>query len=150
MQVLPLVSLIAAAAAAAMPSVAAARPGMTQERQESFEQRCLPLPNGWRRQGCEFGELATVNLLEVRREKLVWNDRVIRRKTLQTYLITTHRFSPRPGIALVVDAASSKRWVEVIRRTIEQRLGCNLDNVCVEYTTSEWRRVQPPANPKIR
>jgi hypothetical protein len=147
MPVLALVSLIAAAAA--MPSVAAAHPGMTRDGQQSFEQRCLPLPNGWRRQGCEFGELATVNLLEVRRERLVWNGRAISLKTLQSYLRQTHRLSPRPGIALVVDAASSKRKAAIIRQTIEARVGCKLENVCVEYTAFEWKRAQPPAGREV-
>ena len=148
MPVLALVSLIAAAAA--MLSVAASHPGMTRDGQQSFEQRCLPLRNGWRRQGCEFGELATVNLLEVRRERLVWNGRAIGLKTLQSYLRQTRRLSPRPGIALVVDAASSKRNAAIIRQTIEARVGCKLENVCVEYTAFEWKRAQPPAERDVR
>lgn len=148
MPTLALISLIAAAAA--MPSVAAAHSGMSREGQQSFEQRCLPLPNGWRRQGCEFGELATVNLLEMRRERLVWNDHAISLKTLERYLRQTHRLSPRPGIALVVDAASSKRRAAIIRQTIKAHVGCNLENVCVQYTASEWRRAQPPAGRNVR
>jgi hypothetical protein len=148
MTILDIVSLIAAVAAP--PSVPKAHPGTTGDGKKWFEQRCLPHPNGWRRQGCEFGELATVNLLEIRHDRLIWNNRAISRKTLQNYLRQTHRLSPRPGIALVVYAASSKRMVATIRRTIEARVGCKLENVCVEYTASEWRLAQPPARPNVR
>ena len=148
MSVLVLASMIATAAA--IPTSPEPHLGTTRGGRQSFEQRCLPLPNGWRRQGCEFGELATVNLLEMRHDQLVWNGRTISRKTLQKYLLQSHRLSPRPGIAFVVDAASSERRATMIRQTIEARINCELENVCVEYTASEWRRAQPPAMRKGR
>jgi hypothetical protein len=91
-----------------------------------------------------------VNLLEMRHDQLVWNGRAISREILQEYLLQSHRLFPRPGIAFVVDASSSERRAKIIRQTIEARIDCNLENVCVEYTASEWRRAQPPAMRKVR
>jgi hypothetical protein len=147
MSVLVIASLIAAAA---VPSIPDGRPGTTGDGRQASAQRCLPLPNGWRRQGCEFGELATVTLLEMRRDLLIWNHRPIGRKTLQNYLAQTRRLSPRPGIAFVVDAPSSKRKTAILRRTIEARFGCKLENVCVEYTVHEWKRAQTSVGRNVR
>lgn len=137
------------ATTAAFPSASDIHSSEKRTISQSLEQRCLPLPNGWRRQGCEFGLLATVNLLEIRQDRLVWNGRAISRRTLKSYLSQTHRLSPRPGIAIVIDDGSSKGTVAVVRRDIEARVGCDLDNVCVQYTASEWRRAQPPAGRNV-
>jgi hypothetical protein len=127
MLVLVLASMIATSAA--IPRSPEPHLDTTRGGRQSFEQRCLPLPNGWRRQGCEFGELATVNLLEMRHDQLVWNGRAISREILQEYLLQSHRLFPRPGIAFVVDASSSERRAKIIRQTIEARIDCNLEQV---------------------
>ena len=148
MLVLVIASIIATTVTT--PRTSDAQSGIIVTGIRSPKQRCLPLRNGWRRRGCEFGELATVNLLEMKQDQLVWNGRAISRGILQSYLSQTHRLSPRPGIAFVVDRNSSKRRTAVIRRTIEARVGCGFVSVCVEYTASEWRRTQPPKGRNVR
>lgn len=128
---------------------AATAPAAVLDGRKWFEQRCRPLPTGWRKQGCEFGELATVNLLEVRHGRLFWNGDLIDEQTLRHFIARSRRLSPSPGIAFVVDAASRKQ-ASSIRRTVARRFGCNIEKVCVEYTASEWKRAQPPARRNVR
>jgi hypothetical protein len=129
MLTLALASLVAAATASPGHYTAPIR----AEHQQRFEKGCLPLPNGWRRQGCEFGELATVNLLEMRNNRLVWNGRAISCDTLQRYLLQTHRLLPRPGLAFVVDAASSKQAAAVTRKIINSQVSA-VWRTCVSNT----------------
>lgn len=148
MPILIIASMIAVVTAAS--DIAYSPQGTVVGGQKWFEQRCQPLPTGWRKQGCEFGELATVNLLEVRHDRLFWNGDLIDERALRDYIARSLRLSPSPGIALVVDPASSRKQASSIRRTVAHRFGCNPEKVCVEYTASEWKRAQPPARGNVR
>lgn len=116
---------------------------------ERFYQRCHPLPNGWYRQGCEYGELKVSNLLEVRRDRLFWNGNEISDRTFHRYIAATLRMTPSPAIVLVVDGSSQAKGAEA-RRFIATSFGCNLEKMCVEYTTSEWKRAHSPAPRNVR
>jgi hypothetical protein len=109
------------------------------------ENQCRPAPQGWQRRGSEFGELMTVNLLEIRHDRLVWNGAPVNRRTLQTYLAESRRLNPAPNIVLVIDQRSTCSEVASVRASISGGLRCGSDHACVEYTAAAWRKAQPPA-----
>lgn len=111
---------------------------------------CQPSPSGWQRQGCEFGELATVNLLEIRNNQLFWNGKLTSDETVFGYLEDNAQFDPRPGISLVIDLASDRDRVAFIRRAVAEQYGCSALIPCVEYTAAEWEKAGPPPSRKVR
>jgi hypothetical protein len=101
------------------------------------ENQCRPAPRGWQRRGSEYGELSTVNLLEVRHDRLVWNGTAVTRRRLQTYLAANRSLSPVPNIALVVDQQSTCSELARVRAAVSASSQCGSDyHVCVEYTAA--------------
>jgi hypothetical protein len=108
------------------------------------EKECRPAPKNWQKQGSEFGELMTVNLLEISGSQLFWNKVAIDTQTLRRYLIEVRRLNPKPNVVLVVEPQVRCSEVLALRRLISSNLHCGVGFACVEYSSRAWKRVQPP------
>lgn len=108
------------------------------------ERQCGGTPSGWQRQGSEFGELMTVNLLEVRQDRAVWNHKPVNKLTLSRYITEMSRLNPLPNFVLVIDPPSSCSEVRAIRAMITAHLPCGSQSACVEYPSAVWKRLTPP------
>ena len=109
---------------------------------KSWKQRCRPFTTGWQRQGCENGELAVYNLLEVRSGGLVWNGVPVGAGQFRRYLAISRHMSPTPGIVLVVHPGADAFTVRDVRRAITRRLACGVTHACVEYSAAEWKQAR--------
>lgn len=137
-------------AVAHLTSNSSADSGERSLTQNGGRPNCHPSPSGWQRQGCEFGELATVNLLEIRDNQLFWNGKLTSDETVFDYLEDNAQLDPRPGIAFVVDLASDRDRVAAIRRAVGERYRCSTLIPCVEYTAEEWEKAGPPPSREVR
>jgi hypothetical protein len=108
------------------------------------EKQCRPKPKGWQTHGSEFGELMTVNLLEVRDSRLFWNNAVLNTQTLRRYLTEVRRLNPMPNMVLVVSPQALCSEVHSMRRMISSNLQCGDGFACVEYSSRAWKSAQPP------
>jgi hypothetical protein len=108
------------------------------------EKECRPAPKNWQKQGGEFGELMTVNLLELSGSRLFWNKVAIDTQTLRRYLIEVQRLNPKPSVVLVVEPQVRCSEVLALRRLSSSNLQCGVEFACVEYSSRAWKSVQPP------
>jgi hypothetical protein len=109
------------------------------------EKECRPAPKNWQKHGSEFGELMTVNLLEISGTRLFWNKVPIDTQTLRSYLIEVRRLNPKPNVVLVVEPQVRCSEVLTLRRLISSNLQCGVGFACVEYSSRAWKSVQPPS-----
>lgn len=108
------------------------------------QSRCAPVPANRARQGSEFGELMSRNVLAVDQRALQWNGVPITRPTLKEYLGDLRALSPGPALVIVFDPTTSCDVVETVRRTIAGEKLCGSLSVCVEYSAAEWEKMKPP------
>ncbi|WP_206240971.1 hypothetical protein [Novosphingobium terrae] len=106
---------------------------------EYFQKHCMPLPNHWRKQGCENGELMVANLLKIGNNKTYWNGAQVSEHMLESYLVQSRQLTPSAAIVLIIDARTSQFTANRYRRLIERRYGCDLESTCVEYSASAWK-----------
>ena len=119
------ISLLVETALAASAIVANPHVANADRRLEAYrEGQCGGTPSGWQKQGSEFGELMTVNLLEVRKDQLVWNHKPVNKRIIRRYIAEMSRLNPLPNIVLVIDPRSSCSEVRAIRAIITSRLHC--------------------------
>lgn len=109
---------------------------------ENWNQRCRPFTTGWQAQGCENGELAVYNLLELQPGRLIWNGVPIGSAKFRRYLALSRRLSPTPGIVLVVHPGAAASTVRDVRLAITRRLACGVTHACVEYSSAEWKQAR--------
>ena len=86
----------------------------------------------------------SVNLLEFRRDRQVWNHKPVSKQTVRRYIAEMSRLNPLPNIVLLIDPISTCSEVRAMRAFITARLHCGSENACVEYTQSAWKRQGPP------
>jgi hypothetical protein len=142
---LSLPRLMSLGAGAAVAVCAGSAPLSAAQKTATYSaNECRPAPQGWQRQGSEFGELLQINVLEFRQHRLRWNGFPASRKSVLRLLVKVRRFDPPPGMVLVLHSDATCTEVAAIRKLIAARLHCGREQTCVEYSIAEWNRTRPP------
>lgn len=113
---------------------------------DKFQAHCTPLPNHWRKHGCESGELMAANILRISNNMAYWNGVLVSEQLVARYLTQSRQLIPSPAIVLIIDVKTSQFTASRYRRLIERRFDCDPESTCVEYSDSAWKVAHPRWN----